>query len=143
MKNPIKNNRIISDITFATRFLNFVKQTNVSDACSFDEKEAMMSYATKLLEYQIETVEDKEEKDYLNRVGVLTKYKKRRIKTEDGVEILENNGSTLYSCLKKYQKGDEILTIRFKNLDQIKGSRYYFSSLENCKHFKNNRNEKI
>jgi hypothetical protein len=67
MKNPIIDNRIIKDKTFALRLLNFAMDTNTSDACVEDEKISMISYSVTLLKYQIETATDKEELDYLVR----------------------------------------------------------------------------
>ena len=133
MKNPIKDNRVV-DKTFATRLLRFAESISVADACGSDEKDSMISYATRLLRYQIETVSDKEEKDYLNRVGVYDKYKAKRITTEDGVEVIENDGVTLYSILKRIQKGDQVLHIRFTDIRHLKDTRLYFFNVESCKH---------
>lgn len=67
MDNPIKDNRIVKDVTFATRLLNFAKSVQPHDACSEDERDSMISYATDLLKYQIATVETAYEHDYLLR----------------------------------------------------------------------------
>ena len=67
MENPIKDNRIVRDKTFALRLLSFALETQCADACSEDEKESMVSYSTNLLKYQIETATKKSEIDYLNR----------------------------------------------------------------------------
>jgi hypothetical protein len=67
MENPIKNNRIISDDTFATRFTLFLKNIQVSDPMSYEELEYMRYVAEHLLSYQLYTVTDKAEKDYLER----------------------------------------------------------------------------
>lgn len=69
--NPIKNNRIISDKTFAIRFKEFIKNVTVNDACSFDEKEYFLNIANQLLKYQIQTVTNEEEIDYLKRLNLL------------------------------------------------------------------------
>ena len=76
MKNPIKNNRIVKDKTFALRLLSFALDTQCADACSEDEKESMVSYSTSLLKYQIETATDKYELDYLKRCDAEAKLKK-------------------------------------------------------------------
>ena len=76
MDNPIKENRIVKDYTFALRLLGFAMDTQCNDACSEDEKESMISYSTTLLEYQIETVVDQYEKDYLERCNAKEKLKK-------------------------------------------------------------------
>tara|TARA_R110000782_G_scaffold9407_3_gene30316 strand:+ start:214 stop:462 length:249 start_codon:yes stop_codon:yes gene_type:complete len=65
MENPIKENRIVKDKTFALRLLSFALETTCADACSEDEKESMISYSTSLLKYQIETATDKGELMYL------------------------------------------------------------------------------
>ena len=77
MENPIKDNRIVKDKTFALRLLSFALETNcLSDPCSEDEKESMISYSTSLLKYQIETVTDQNEIDYLERCDAKARLKK-------------------------------------------------------------------
>jgi len=75
IENPIKENRIVKDHTFALRLLNFALETNCVDACSEDEKESMISYSTSLLKYQIETVTKQYEKDYLQRCNAKVRLK--------------------------------------------------------------------
>lgn len=136
MENPIKENRLVCDQTFATRFLSFARSVTVSDACAEDEKESMISYAKKLLTYQCNTVSDGDEKNYLKRVGSYDTIKPMLV-TEDGVEIYEHLQTyTLHSCMKSPNKGDQLLTIRVRNLDDINrrnANRIYFSEIENCK----------
>ena len=67
MKNPITDNRIVSDKTFALRLLGLALDTQASDGSGEDEKEAMISYSTRLLKHQIDTATELEEIDYLNR----------------------------------------------------------------------------
>ena len=67
MENPIKDNRIVKDMTFAIRLLNFAKSVTPLDACSEEERDSMINYAAELLKYQIETVRDASEKKYLLR----------------------------------------------------------------------------
>ena len=76
MENPIKDNRLVKDKTFALRLLGFALDTNCNDACSDDEKESMVSYSTSLLKYQIETATEQEEIDYLERCNAKEKLKK-------------------------------------------------------------------
>lgn len=71
MVNPIKNNRIISDKTFAIRFRDFIKDVEVNDPCSNDEKEYLLNVAERLLNYQLDTVTDENEIDYLKRLNLL------------------------------------------------------------------------
>lgn len=75
MENPIKENRFVKDHTFALRLLSFALNTQCGDACCEDEKESMISYSTSLLRYQIETVTDQSEKDYLERCNAKARLK--------------------------------------------------------------------
>lgn len=69
--SPIKDNRIISNETFAIRFRNFIKDTQVNDACSEEEKEYLLDVANQLLKYQIQTATDEEEINYLKKLKLL------------------------------------------------------------------------
>ena len=69
--NPIKNNRLVSDITFVLRLKNFIENTNVNDICSFEEKEYLLNIINKLLNYQIKTVKDEDEIKYLKNNNLL------------------------------------------------------------------------
>lgn len=68
--SPIKDNRIISNETFAIRFRNFIEDTKVNDACSEEEKEYLLDVANQLLKYQIETATDESEINYLKRLNL-------------------------------------------------------------------------
>ena len=74
--NPIKDNRIVKDKTFAIRLLGFALETTCSDPCSEDEKESMVSYATSLLKYQIETATEIDEITYLKTCKAEPELKK-------------------------------------------------------------------
>lgn len=63
----IKDNRIVSDKTFATRFLLFIKDIQVNDPMSMEELEYMRMVAKSLLIYQYNTATEKEELNYLYR----------------------------------------------------------------------------
>jgi hypothetical protein len=76
MENPIKDNRLVKDKTFALRLLTFALDTNCSDACSEDEKESMISYSTSLLRYQIETATEIHEITYLERCNAKERLQK-------------------------------------------------------------------
>lgn len=75
--NPIKDNRIINDQTFATRLLSFLDRTDVVYQSSHEEKEYLMQVAKNLLEYQKRTANTKEEKDYLLRTCTKQNYQKQ------------------------------------------------------------------
>ena len=68
MINPIKDNRIVNDTTFAVRLYHFIEQVNVCDMASEEEQEYLMRVAKKLYNYQCATATQKEEVDYLERV---------------------------------------------------------------------------
>lgn len=68
MKNPIIDNRIVSNQTFAIRFRNFIRDTQVNDAASDEEKCYLLNVAQSLLDYQIETATDESELKYLENI---------------------------------------------------------------------------
>ena len=68
MNNPIKNNRIVNDKTFAIRLIEFIKNTQINDAASDEEKRYLLDIAQSLLDYQIETATDEYELKYLKNI---------------------------------------------------------------------------
>lgn len=68
MNNPIKDNRIINDKTFAIRLRDFIKRTDVCDAMSEEEKEYLLRVSEDLLHYQIETATEDSELKYLDNI---------------------------------------------------------------------------
>lgn len=81
MENPIKENRLVCDYSFAKRLLSFAKQITTSDAYSYDEKESFISYAEKLLKYQCVTAICDKEIAYLKRVNVYEEYTTQKNKS--------------------------------------------------------------
>lgn len=67
---PIVNGRLVSNMTFALRFRNFLDGIQVADAASDEELDMLKSVADSLLDWQLQTAEDQHEIDYLKRVGV-------------------------------------------------------------------------
>ena len=69
--NPIKDNRIVSDYTFAVRFKHFIehlpKNYKWSDPMIYEECEYMEYIAKRLLKYQKQTVSDEWEIKYLKQ----------------------------------------------------------------------------
>lgn len=65
MENPIKDNRIVDDKTFALRLKNFIQSVNVCDQPGEEEKEYLLMVARQLLKYQVETAIDSKELAYL------------------------------------------------------------------------------
>lgn len=70
LKNPIKDNRIVSDFTFATRLKDFLKDIEVCDAMESEELEYFKHVADLLLEWQLKTCSDQFELDYFNNLGI-------------------------------------------------------------------------
>lgn len=70
MENPIIDNRIVNDTTFAVRLKSFIDRVDVCDCMGEEEKEYIQMVATKLIKYQVETVEDEHEKNYLKNIGL-------------------------------------------------------------------------
>ena len=68
--SPIKDNRIVSDKTFAIRFRNFIKDVQVNDPASDEEKEYLLNVSNQLLNYQIQTATDEKEINYLKRLNL-------------------------------------------------------------------------
>lgn len=71
MQNPIKDNRIVNDTTFAIRLKAFVEKVQVCDCMSEEEKDYILLVANELIKYQVETATDEEEVNYLKRLGLL------------------------------------------------------------------------
>jgi len=73
--NPIKDNRIVSSKTFAIRFKQFLdwipKNFYMSGPHILEEYEYMKMIADQLLKYQIQTVSNEEEINYLKRLDLL------------------------------------------------------------------------
>ena len=73
--NPIKDNRIVNSYTFAVRFKQFLdwipKEFYMSGPHILEEYEYMQIIADSLLKYQIQTVTEEEEINYLKRLNLL------------------------------------------------------------------------
>ncbi len=73
--NPIKDNRIVGSVTFAVRFKQFLdwipKEFYMSGPHILEEYEYMKYMADHLLKYQIQTVKDESETNYLKRLNLL------------------------------------------------------------------------
>jgi len=70
--NPIKDNRIVSDTTFAVRFKNFLDEIQPCDPCSEEELDYLKMVADRLLDYQKLTVESASyEEKYLKDIKIL------------------------------------------------------------------------
>ncbi len=67
--NPIKDNRLVSDYTFAVRLKSFLNQIYPADQMSEEELDYLKEVANKLLIYQMATVVDQDEKDYFENLG--------------------------------------------------------------------------
>lgn len=73
--NPIKDNRIVDSKTFAVRFKQFLdwipKEFYMSGPHILEEYEYMKDIADSLLKYQIQTVTNEEEINYLKMLNLL------------------------------------------------------------------------
>lgn len=72
LENPIIDNRIVNDTTFATRFSNFLNGIQVNDPADAEELEYFRMVASKLLIYQMATVNTTDEKNYFRNLGYRT-----------------------------------------------------------------------
>ena len=136
MENPIKDDRIVSNITFATRLYHFIKDVDVNDACNSNEKKSMLYGAKRLLEYQVLTAEEEKEIDYLKRVGVYDKFQPKSLKTEDGFTFFEGDNTTIYSCMQNLTvDNNEIMQFNTERILEggINPNRLFFHKYENCK----------
>lgn len=70
MCNPIVDNRIVSDKTFAVRLFNFVRSVEVNDLASEEEKEYLLRVAKRLINYQKMTIQTASESEYFRNVGM-------------------------------------------------------------------------
>jgi hypothetical protein len=87
MENPIKDNRIVSDKTFATRFVAFLKDIQVNDAMSDDELWYLQEVAGSLLFYQWFTATNKDEIAYLNNCHPISRLNYENIKIISNKEL--------------------------------------------------------
>ena len=71
MENPIKENRLVNDQTFAIRLKRFIDKVDVCDLPGEEEKEYLLQVADKLINYQCVTVSDECEKEYLKRLNLI------------------------------------------------------------------------
>lgn len=79
MKNPIIDNRIVNDKTFATRFLSFLERLYGNDITysgpmEEEEYEYMCTIACDLLKHQVETCPDNEKWYFENLVKGYSDY---------------------------------------------------------------------
>lgn len=135
MKNPIKDNRIISDITFAVRLCGFLKEVTVNDPMSEEDQEYLIRVAKKLITHQVNTVTDEDELDYINRIkenSIVPNLLKPYI-TEDGFEIYEDDKVNVYSCFKHPSINDENITFRCERLfnGSLNSNRVFFLEEKN------------
>lgn len=78
MNNPIKDNRIVGDETFALRLLAHLGDVEASCAMGEEEVAYLTGVAKRLLEWQAETATDKDEIAYLKRNDVELPGKKAK-----------------------------------------------------------------
>lgn len=136
MINPIIDNRIVSNKTFAVRFLSFIKAVHVNDPGSEEEKEMLINVGHQLLKYQCVTATDVQEISYLKMNSVYNENIQPLFITEDGVKIMEGMDVLLYSCMKISRVGNQILEYETKYYDKdnirINDKRVYFVDRQKC-----------
>ena len=70
-ENPLKSNRIVSDMTFAVRLRGYLLSSEVSDGIGYEEKQYLLRTAEWLIRHQVKTVRrGTEEEKYLERLGL-------------------------------------------------------------------------
>ncbi len=136
-KDIIKNNRLVSDKTFAIRLQSFMQTVIVSDACTSDEVEYFKSVANSLLSHQLYTVEDTEEIAYLTRLGHLPIS--ATLTTHDGVDIyLRYDPVKLYTCMETPMPDvlPLIMELRSKeDVQKLNPKRMLFWNIEKCREY--------
>lgn len=70
MSNPIIDNRIVSDKTFAIRLYNFLNAVQVNDMAGEEEKEYLLEVARRLIAHQKATINTAAESDYFRMIGI-------------------------------------------------------------------------
>ena len=70
MNNPIIDNRIVSDKTFAYRLYNFLFDVMPSDMAGEEEKDYLLGVASRLLAYQRSTIPSTSEREYFRNLGL-------------------------------------------------------------------------
>lgn len=70
MNNPIIDNRIVSDKTFAIRLYKFLDSVQVNDMAGEEEKEYLLRVASRLLAYQRSTITSTSEREYFRNLGL-------------------------------------------------------------------------
>lgn len=132
---PIEDNRILSDVTFATRFKNFLKDVQVNDAASWEELGYMQRVADQLIKHQVKTVSDPHEIKYLTDMGHYPLKRELIYTTFDGVELFEGEKYTLFSCMKDIPSGDaKMRSVVFnkKFFESANPNRVFFYNEEEC-----------
>lgn len=133
-KDIIKDNRLVSDKTFAIRLLSFLQGVTVSDVASAEELEYIKSVADSLLNYQLYTVEDSEEAEYLKRLGHLPI--KPTLTTHDGVQLfLRYDPIKVYTCMESPGLKDTpaVLTLyKQKDVERLNKKRLLFWDEQKC-----------
>ena len=70
MKNPIIDNRIVSDKTFAVRLYKFLDKVQINDMAGDEEKDYLLGVAKRLITHQKATINTASESDYFRMIGL-------------------------------------------------------------------------
>lgn len=68
--NPVRDGRIVSDMTFAVRLYKFLEQVEVCDCPGDEEKEYLMGVTRRLINRQMATANTAVETEYLKQLGL-------------------------------------------------------------------------
>lgn len=92
-ENPLKSNRIVSDMTFAVRLRGYLLSSEVSDGIGYEEKQYLLRTAEWLIRHQVKTVRrGTEEEKYLERLGLFERATSDRINgSSDGTNGLDGS----------------------------------------------------
>ena len=70
MNNPIIDNRIVNDKTFAVRLYKFLDSVQVNDMAGEEEKEYLFGVAKRLIAHQKATINTASESDNFRMIGL-------------------------------------------------------------------------
>lgn len=154
MENPIKDNRIVIDIKFATALRDFVESVRPSDFVQAERKKLLISEVQDILKYQAETATDEKEIEFLKRNGsyLVAKENKLVYETADGYKIYSSFFDELkrvdslkipqiFSVMELPQRSDAVMSHDLINenfFDNVNPNRLFFNKKENAQNHYDN-----
>ena len=113
-ENPLKSNRIVSDMTFAVRLRKYLLNSMVSDGIGYEEKQYLLRTAEWLIRHQVKTVRrGTEEEKYLERLGLFEQETSGYLQassnesqsTSDGVDKANKPDGANKAAVSQQKKG--------------------------------------